>query len=99
MKKFFIILIIPLLIGCITTQRHVSQMYDWELQDEYNNLEVKHMQLERRMRYDRPSYMYMPLGNSFMALPMGTDYVGELTKIEERQEEVINEMSKRGILP
>ena len=56
MKKLLIILIIPLLIGCLTTQRHVSKMFDWELQKEYDDLQIKHMQLEREMMYGGYTY-------------------------------------------
>jgi hypothetical protein len=99
MKKLLIVLIISLLVGCLTTQKHASQMFDWELLNKYNELQIIHMQLERKMMYETPSYMYLPFGNSLMALPMKSNFPEELTKIERRQTEIVDEMSKRGILP
>jgi hypothetical protein len=67
MKKFLIILIISLLIGCLTTQKHVSTMYDWELRNEYSDLQLKHMQLEREMIYGGHTYTtkgYPPMQTS-----------------------------------
>ncbi len=55
MKKFFIILPLIFLIGC-ATYKPVSTMYDWELQNEYNDLQLKHMQLEREMIYGGHTY-------------------------------------------
>jgi hypothetical protein len=50
-KKLLIVLIIPLLVGCFTAYRPVSTMYDWQLRNEYNDLQLKHTQLERELIY------------------------------------------------
>ncbi len=96
MKKLLIVLIISLT-GCYSTPVHT--MSNWQLQNEYRELQVKQLRLERRMMYDRPSYMYLPSGNSVLALPMGGNYIRKLEKVEKRMLAVGDEMSRRGILP
>ncbi len=41
MKKLLVVLIIPLLIGCFTTYRPISGMYDWQITSEYKILQNK----------------------------------------------------------
>lgn len=98
MKKFLIILIISLLVGCLTTQRQVSTMYDWELRNEYSDLQLKHMQLEREMMYGGLSYSYIPIGGMVMT-SASNPAIEKLNKAEKRMREIENEMSRRGILP
>ncbi len=98
MKKLLIVLIISLM-GCYSTPTPVDTMSNLQLQSEYNELQAKQLRTERLMMYDQPSYMYMPFGNSFLALPMGNNYIRELEKLEKRMVTVGDEMSRRGILP
>ncbi len=98
MKKLFIILPFIFLIGCIT-YKPVSTMYDWQLRNEYNDLQLKHTQLERELIYGEGRTYKTSEWGSTTTTTKRNPAIKKLNKVENRMRKIEYEMSRRGGMP
>ncbi len=101
MKKIFISLLF-LLSGCYTTSvikdTPVSDMADWELRNEYKDLQIQQLHWEGERMFGELDSSSYQTGLTTTTLSSNRA-IKKLNKVEKRLREVEYEMTMRGILP